>query len=189
MSELSKLLGPFNLQIFELLIGESASVRDLAKKVKCSPAKIVQFMKAYSKNGLVAVEKDKNRKLIALKKSSPLTRELITLVYINKILGSKTFSLLKKLSSSIGVYGSVVEGTVDRQSDIDLWAISEKRAGLIEAGKLKQQLTGELGREVSLRFFTREDIKKLKENDRIFYNELDCKSKILHGGGFGEEQG
>jgi len=189
MGILSKLSGPFNLQIFELLIGESASVRDLAKMAGCSPAKIVQLMKAYSKNGLVAFEKDKNRKLIALNRSSPLTRELITLVYISKILDSKTFSLLEKFCDSVGVYGSVAEGTVDKKSDIDLWAVSGKKIGIVEAGKLRQQLTKELGKEVSLRFFTREGIKKLKENDRIFYNELECKSRVLHGSGFCEEQG
>jgi predicted nucleotidyltransferase len=189
MGELSRLLGSFNLQIFELLFSESASVRDLAKKANCSPAKITQFTTLYSKSNLVVLRNDKNRKFIAINKSNPLTRELITLVYINKILDSKAFSLLKKISRSIGVYGSVADGTVDRQSDIDLWAIASKRMGLIEVGKMKQQMTKELGREVSLRFFTMEEVKKLKLNDKIFYNELEYKSKILHGSGFGEEQG
>ncbi len=76
MGWLSKLLGPFNLQIFELLIDESASVRDLAKKANCSPAKITQFAGLYSKNGLIVVGKEKNRKVLALNKSSPLATYL-----------------------------------------------------------------------------------------------------------------
>src|SRR3989344_3558410 len=184
MTGLSKLLGPFNLQIFELLILENASVRGLAKKAKCSPAKIIQFIDLYSKNKLISVEKSDNRKIIALNKSNPLVREIITLIYTNKVLDSKSFSSLKKVSDSIGLYGSVVEGTVDKQSDIDLWIISDSKKRIVEAGKLRQGFSNELGKEVSLKFFTPQDIQNLKEKDKIFYNELEFKSKILHGEGF-----
>ena len=184
MGQLSKLLSHSNLEIFELLIQENASVRDLAKKAKCSPAKIIQFIGIYSKNKLIVIESEKNRKIISLDKSNPLVREIITLVYTNKVLNSKTFSLLKKNSSSIGLYGSAVEGTVVRQSDIDIWVVSGHRRKIVEAGKLKQQFTNELGKEVSLKFFTPEDIENLKAKDRVFYNELEYKSKILHGEGF-----
>ncbi len=184
MIELSKLLGPFNLQLFELLIEENASVRDLAKKANCSPAKVTQFLVPYSKNRLVTVSSDKNRKVIGLNKKNPLVREMIALVFTTKILNSKTFSLIQKSADSIGVYGSVAEGTMDKQSDIDLWVVSAKRPGLVETGKIKQQFTNELGREVSLKFFTKEDLQQLKKNDTIFYNELEYKSKILHGEGF-----
>lgn len=184
MIELSKLLGPFNLQLFELLVEENDSIRDLAKKANCSPAKVIQFAKAYSKNNLLTTSTNKNRKVIGLNKKNPLVREMITLIYSTKILNSKTFSAIKNFSSSIGVYGSIVEGAVDKQSDIDLWVVSSKKPGLVEAGKLKQQFTNELGREVSLKFFTKEDLEQLKKSDRIFYNELEYKSKILHGEGF-----
>ncbi len=184
MTELSKLLGPFNLHIFELLIAESASVRELAKKAKCSPAKIIQFVDLYSKNRLISIEKNDNRKIIALDKSNPLVREIVTLIYTNKVLDSKAFSALKKASDSIGLYGSVIEGTVDKQSDIDLWIVSGSRKRITEAGKLRQEFSKEMGRDVSLKFFTPQDIKNLKEKDRIFYNELENKSKILHGDGF-----
>ena len=184
MTELSKLLGPFNLQIFELLIAENASVRELAKKAKCSPAKIIQFIDLYSKNRFIYVQKDENRKIISLNKSNPLVKEIITLIYTNKVLDCKAFSALKKVSDSIGLYGSVTEGTVDKQSDIDLWAVSGSKKRIAEAGKLRQQFTNELGREVNLKFYTPQDILNLKEKDRIFYNELENKSKILHGDSF-----
>ncbi len=184
MTELSRLLGPFNLEIFELLILENASVRELAKKAKCSPAKIIQFIDIYSKNKLISIEKRDNRKIIALNKSNPLVKEIITLIYTNKVLGSKAFLALKKASDSIGLYGSVVEGTVDKQSDIDLWVVSDSQKRIVEAGKLRQEFSKEIGREVSLKFFTPQDVQNLREKDKIFYNELEYKSKILHGEGF-----
>ena len=188
MRELSKILGPFNLQIFELLIGNNYSVRALAKEANCSPAKVTQFLELYLKNKLLAVVNEKNRKVIVLNKSNPLVREIITLVYTDKILGSKAFSALKKVSTSVGLYGSVVEGTVDRHSDIDLWVISDSKKRIVEVGKLRQQFTNELGKEVSLKFYTPAEIENLKEKDKIFYNELEYKSKILHGVDFDEKQ-
>ncbi len=184
MPDLSKLLGPFNVKLFELLIEENYSVRDLAKKAGCSPAKVTQFVVIYLKNRLVNVENDKNRKVIALNKSNLLVREIITLIYTSKVLNSKSFSSLKKISDSIGLYGSVAEGTVDKKSDIDLWVLSNSKKRILEAGKIKQQFTNELGKEVSLKFYTPADITVLKEKDKLFYNELEYKSKILHGEGF-----
>lgn len=184
MGSLSKILGPFNLRIFEFLVNEGFSVRDLAKKANCSPAKITQFANLYSGNGLVVVHSTKNRRVIELDKSSPLVREIIALIFINKILESGAFAVLKTLSVSIGVYGSVVEGTVDRQSDVDLWAISDKKPGIVEIGRLKRQFADELGRETSIRFFAKADVESLREKDPIFYNELECKSRILQGEGF-----
>jgi len=65
-----------------------------------------------------------------------------------------------------------------------LWIISDSKKRIVEAGKLRQEFSNELGKEVSLKFFTPQDIQNLKEKDKIFYNELEFKSKILHGEGF-----
>lgn len=181
MSKLSKLLGPYNLQIFELLINEDASVRDLAKKADCSPAKVTQFAELYTTNNLATMKRDMNRKVLALNKSSPLAREIITLIYLDKIISSKTFSALKRTSNSMGLYGSIADGNADKYSDIDLWIVSDHRKKIWETGKIRQQLTSELGREVSLKFYTSQDIENMKKKDKVFYNELNCKSKILHG--------
>jgi len=184
MDDISKLFGPSNLQIFELLINEGASVRDLAKKAGCSPAKVTQFLGLYLRQKLVVIESEKNRKVIRLDKSSPLAREIITLLYMNKILHSRSFASLKGGASAIGLYGSVAEGNMDRHSDIDMWVVSDNKKRVIEAGRIRQQMASEFGREVSLKFYTQKDIQALKEKDPVFYNELECRSKILHGGGF-----
>jgi len=184
MKEISKLLTPFNLQIIELLVDESISVRDLANKINCSPAKITQFIKIFLKHRLIKISKEKNRKIINLNKDNPLMKEIITLLFTFKILSSKTFNELKKKSKSIGVYGSVVEGTLDKKSDIDLWVLIGKKISLIETGEIRQKISKELNRETSIKFLTEKDIQNLKEKDKIFYNELEYKSKILSGEGF-----
>ena len=184
MAELDKLLTQFNLKIFELLIDGTLSVRDLAKKVNCSPAKITQFSKLFKKSDLITLKKEKNRKLLVLNKENPLVREIITLLFINKITASKVFSELKKKAKSIGVYGSIVEGNLDKNSDIDLWVLTKKRVPLVESGLTRIEMSKELGKEVSIRFLIDEDLEKLKKKDSIFYNELEYKSRILFGKGF-----
>ncbi len=184
MNNLSKLISPFNLKILEVLIDENISVRDLAKQIKCSPAKITQFIKLFQKNRLIKIKKDKNKKIVFLNRNSPLIKEIISLLFINKIVGSRTFSELKKKAKSIGVYGSVVEGTLDRQSDIDLWVLSNNKMSMVEIGKIRLNMSKELGREISIKFFTGKELQKLKKKDRIFYNELEYKSRILVGEGF-----
>lgn len=184
MVSLSRLLTPFNLSIFEVLIDKRFSVRDLARRNNCSPAKITQFVKLFGRNKMVEVKKEGNRKIVGLNRNNPLARELVSLIFVNKILGSKSFYRLEKNSDSIGVYGSVVEGTVDEHSDIDLWVLAGKKSSFSDSAEIRTNFSKELGREVSLKFFTKKSIERLKKNDKIFYNELECKSKILWGNGF-----
>jgi len=178
---LSKLMTSFNLQIFELLVDNSFSVRDLAKEINCSPAKITQFVKLFQKEDIIRLKPDKNKKIVGLNRDNPLTREIISLVFIKKILAAKTFFKLKKTAKSIGVYGSVVEGTLDKHSDVDLWILSEKRSSFVDSAQVRASFSKELGREANLKLLTPESLKKLKKNDQIFFNELEYKSKILHG--------
>ncbi|MFH1256963.1 MAG: nucleotidyltransferase domain-containing protein [Candidatus Diapherotrites archaeon] len=188
MSVLPKLLGPFNLQMVEVLVDENVSARALAGKVGCSPAKVTQFIKLFRRNGLIEIIKEKNRKIVALNRHNPLIREIISLLFVYKIIGARAFSELRGKSGSVGLYGSAAEGTVDKKSDIDLWVVSDKKFSLEKAGELRMRISKELGREVSLKFFTEKDVENLRQKDAIFFNELEYKSKILAGEGFGQKQ-
>jgi predicted nucleotidyltransferase len=181
MNSLSENFSSFNFKIFEVLIDESFSVRDLAKKVKCSPAKITQFIKAFKKKNLIKTINKKNMKLLEINKENIIAKQLISLIFINKIINSKAFNELKKQSISIGVYGSVAEGNMDKFSDIDLWVLTKEKIPLIKQSEIRRKLDNELNKEVSLKFLTKEEIKNLKENDEIYFNELNYKSKILWG--------
>ena len=183
MNELSRLFGPFNLKIVELLIDKDYSVRELAKNINCSPAKITQFVKLFKKANFVEIKKDQNKKIITLRKSNPFIRQIISLIFVYKIINSKAFIELKKNSKSIGLYGSAAEGNVDKQSDIDLWVLCSEKKSVFDEGKIRRQLSKELGREVSLRFLTPSNVELLKKNDKIFFSELENKSKILFGEG------
>ncbi len=181
MVELSRLMTGFNLRIFEILVNKSFSVRDLAKEIGCSPAKITQFVKLFGGDNLINIKPKKNMKIVELNRKNPLTKEIVSLVFIKKILESRSFSELKKNSKAIGVFGSVVEGSVDKHSDIDIWILSGKKIGFGDSAEISAKISKELGKETNLKFLTYRSLEKLKARDKIFYRELEYKSKILHG--------
>ncbi len=78
MDLLSDYFSFFNLKIFEVLIDGSFSVRDLAKKVKCSPAKIIQFIKLFKKKNLIKISNEKNMKLLKINKENIIARQLLS---------------------------------------------------------------------------------------------------------------
>lgn len=183
MNDLEKLFSKTNLRFFWLLVDGELSVRELAESAGCSAAKASQALKQFQRAGLVASKNEKNKKFIYLNKENALMRQIISLLFVSKILNSKTFQEMRKLSKSVGVYGSVAQGTVDRLSDIDLWLLSEKRLSVFDVGRIISNLGKELGREASVKAFTKEGLAELKQKDKIFFDEIRSKSIILHGEG------
>jgi predicted nucleotidyltransferase len=169
-------------KIILALIDQSYSVRELAKKTDYSPAKITQFTKKFLKKDIIIITKHKNTKLISLNLNEGLTKQLVSTIMLEQILSTNAIKELKKKVISMGVYGSVAEGNLDKKSDIDLWAIIKKQPSIFEAGKIKQKLSKELNRETTIKFFTITNLQELKQKDPVFFNEIKSKSKILFGG-------
>lgn len=185
MSNLSGLFSKTNLRFFEFLINKHVSVRELAEETNSSAGRASQAVKQFLKKKLVTTKNKKNKKIVYLCRRNPLTRQIISLLFINKIINAKTFKEMRKKAKSIGVYGSVADGTTDKFSDIDLWILTKKMPSMFEIGKMRNKLSKELEKEVSIKPFTEESLKRLEEKDKIFFRELKYKSKILHGEGFG----
>jgi predicted nucleotidyltransferase/Trp operon repressor len=172
------------IKIIEILINKEHSVRDLARETKLSPAKITLFVKEFLKLGILLVTPYKNTKIISINKNNILAKQLISTIILQKLLFSNAINELKENSISIGLYGSAAEGTLDKQSDIDLWAITPTNLGILQGGEIKQKLTKELGRETNIKYYTTKNVQELKEKDPIFFNELKYKSKIIWGNDF-----
>lgn len=174
-------LGAKELKVIEALIDGEYYIRELAEKLKIAPSTVFRVVKKLVKVGMVTTKKEKNKKIALLNRKNVLTKQIISFIFIYKIMRSEGFKELKKQSKSGGVYGSVVDGTMDKLSDIDLWILSEKKPSMLEIGKIRSKLNNELGKEISIKTFTKESIERLKQEDKIFFNELYYKSKTLHG--------
>lgn len=84
MQDLPNIFTKINLQIFELLLMEKLHLREIADRLKCSPAKVHACIKVFKKNDIVREVADKNRKVIVLNLENDLTKQIVRIVNIDK---------------------------------------------------------------------------------------------------------
>ncbi len=84
MENLSNIFTKINLQILGLLSRERLHIREIAERVKCSPAKAHACIRVFKKNEIVKEVLDKNRKVIVLNLENELTKRILQLVNFDK---------------------------------------------------------------------------------------------------------
>ncbi|MBR9702566.1 winged helix-turn-helix transcriptional regulator, partial [Candidatus Woesearchaeota archaeon] len=109
---LAQLFTTRNLALFTALTEKEGSIRELAERTQSSPAKVLQAIKIFKERSLVTEEQRKNRRVIQLNTTHPLTRQIRTLINIDRILSAKSFGALKK-TGDLHLYGSYAQGTDD----------------------------------------------------------------------------
>ena len=89
MENLPNIFTKINLQILELLSRENLHIREIADRIKCSPAKVHACIKTFKKNGLAKEIEEKNRKVIVLNLDNELTKQILSLINIDKSVESR----------------------------------------------------------------------------------------------------
>jgi len=84
MKDLQNIFTKINLQILELLSKEKLHIREIAERIKCSPAKAHACIGVFKKNNIVKEVNEKNRKVIVLNLENELTRQILQLINIDK---------------------------------------------------------------------------------------------------------
>ena len=84
MKDLPNIFTKINVQILELLSREKLHIREIAGRIKCSPAKVHACIKVFKKNNIVKEVSEKNRKVIVLNLENELTRQILQLINIDK---------------------------------------------------------------------------------------------------------
>jgi len=181
---LSIIFSNFNKVLFWELIWNDFGVRELAEKVNISPAKVSLFFSFLIKNDLARSVSQKNKKIVSLNRENPFVRELIIMAIVGKIVSCSCFSESKKSMISFSLFGSGATGLVGKMSDVDLCIISKSKLSLLESSKIKHSFSKELGREVNIKFYTKDELRQLQKNDKVFYSELSQKSKLIFGESF-----
>ena len=100
MEELSNIFTKINIQILELLSRERLHIREIAERIKCSPAKVHACIKIFKRNNIVKEVDDKNRKVIVLNTENELTSQIIQLINPNN-------ELQKKRSEKINLFDTI----------------------------------------------------------------------------------
>lgn len=173
-----------NLDILDLIAREELSIRSIAERLDCSPAKVHQAVALFKRHGMVTTERKKNTLLVKPNRGNPLYRGVKSLINISSILDSEAYRKLAK-EGSIGVYGSFAQGTDDQHSDVDLLIVTERKQ-LELAGHIIR-LTEDLRREVHPVVMTPEKLRILEQKDYEFYIRLKLTMIQLNGGQIGPE--
>ncbi len=84
MEDLPNIFTKINIQILELLSREKLHIREIAGRIKCSPAKAHACIKILKKNNIAKEVREKNRKVIVLNLENELTRKILQLINIDK---------------------------------------------------------------------------------------------------------
>lgn len=84
MGDLSGIFTKINLQILKLLSKEKLHIREIAERVKCSPAKVHACIKVFKKNKIIKEVNEKNRRIIVLDTENGLARQLLQLISAGK---------------------------------------------------------------------------------------------------------
>ena len=84
MQNLSRIFTKINIQILELLSKEKLHIREIAERIRCSPAKVHACIQLLKDSGIATEVDEKNRKVIVLNLENELTRQILQLVNIDK---------------------------------------------------------------------------------------------------------
>src|SRR3989338_3651800 len=89
MDQLPNIFTKINIQILDLLSREHLNIREIAERIKCSPAKVHACIKIFKKNNIAKEVDEKNRKVIVLNLDNELTKQILDLVNIDKSVEKK----------------------------------------------------------------------------------------------------
>ena len=158
-----------NLEILSLVIYEKFHIRDIATRLKISPAKVHGAIQLFKKYGLIRIVKEKNRNIVFVNENSLLLKRIKSLMNLYRLLSSKHFKKLRKYGK-VGIYGSFIKGEDDKESDIDLWLLTDnKNKEIIE---INRSLEKEVGRRINLLLLNSKKLRYLREKDYEFYLRL-----------------
>jgi len=87
--ELNKIFTKKNIEILNLLERGSLHIRDIADKLKISPAKVHGTIQLFKEYNIVNEIKDKNRKVIKLNKSNKLLKNIENLMDVDDVVGGE----------------------------------------------------------------------------------------------------
>ena len=117
----------------------------------------------------VLEKKQKNRIIIALNKNNILVQKIKAFLNYTKLVNANSYSSLNKLGE-VGLYGSYKRGTDDKDSDVDLFILTDKKE--LEIQPIIRKLEKEIQRKVNFITLTKNKIKNIKEKDPEFYIRL-----------------
>ncbi len=152
-------------------------IKELARKLKISPATAKRFCDIYSNKGVFLLEKKSNSKFFRLNNSDNYVRELKRFYILSKIKDNWANDLDENIKT-VAVYGSSVSGDYSGASDIDILILSRKKGADVSfALKLQKRIK----KEINLTKMTYVEWQKLKQKNDVFVQEVLSNHFLIKG--------
>jgi len=153
-------------------------VTEIARELAVSKGHVSEVISDLKKEGIV------KKSMVDL--TNPYVRALKIAININKIKKSGVISKIRSLGiEKAGLYGSWANGNNTEESDIDIWVKPDDVMKGIDIAKLSDNIRKTLKIEPQIVVLSEEKLKRLKEDNEVFYFTLVLGSIILMGEGIG----
>ncbi len=159
--------------IINIFIEDSYSkfnVREVARLAKLSPSTASKYLDKASKNGLLKKEKSRNFILFSADLESQEFRDMKIYNNIKKIRDSGIIDFMEKelnYPETIVLFGSYAKGENKKDSDIDIFVLSESKNKLD-----MQNFEKKLKAEIQIFFHNRKDLEHMKMNNKELLNNI-----------------
>ncbi len=159
--------------MLELFIEDSYrkfNVREVARLAKLSPSTASKHLNIAAKNGLLKREKSRNLILYSADQESQSFRDMKIYVNIKKIRASGLVEFIEKelnYPEAIVLFGSYAKGENKKDSDIDLFILSDSKNEL----NLKV-FEKKLGTEIQVFFHSHKGLERMKVTNKELLNNI-----------------
>ncbi len=182
MDTLSEILSSrTRAEIFRLLLGPVEGeyhIREIQRRSGLNDSTIRQELRKLTRLELVTARKDSNRIYYKANKSNPLFLDLRNLVF--KTVGIAYIlkdALQDKKIQLAFVFGSIAEGKVRAESDVDLFVIGD--VGLRKVTELLFGVSEKIGREINPHIMTLEEFQKRAKTGDHFIARIMTSQKLF----------
>ena len=157
---------------------EEIHLREIARKLKLSPFAAKKYLDLLQKKSLILDERKANLRYFKANTINLIFKHLKITYSISKIVECELLSYLienTKSLISITLFGSVVKGEDDKNSDIDIVIIGNNK--ISNLSKFEEKL----GKNVNIHFFNWTEWKKQHKVNKAFYYDVISYGVPLYG--------
>ena len=144
---------------------EEIHLREFSRKLKISPNSAQRFLNLFLKECFVIDERRANLRYFKANTNSIVFRNIKITFLLRKIQNSGMIGCLQNNFSNVILFGSSAKGLDDSKSDLDLVCIGKTKISF-------EKFEKKLKRIINAKFLNLNEWKKIKENNKAFYQDV-----------------
>ncbi len=176
IKEFRKFVGFKILEYFILNPSKEIHLKELARRIKVSPASIKFYCDLFEREGILIVKRKGNLKIFKLNDSDFAVKE-IKKAYYALLLKERGVEKVCK-NCTLAIYGSFASGEFDEKSDLDIIVIGDEKDINY---KLLHEIESKIGRNIQLTVIPFYKWEKLKKENDSFAKSVIKENILIKG--------